>query len=296
MSAGGAAQKIWATIEGDAQHLFSTVDVLYTKRRGHAMDLAEGAARDGVDAVVAIGGDGTISEVVNGLLRAGSGTSDVPLGIIPAGTGGDTVRTLGIPRDPRSALLCVAHGRRRRIDAGCVTFDPRGSRRRQRFFLNVADAGLGGDTVAAVDGLKRLGGRLGFLLGTLGALARFRPAKVRIQIDGGADDWTGVVDVVACGNCRFFGGGMQIAPRADPADGLLELVVVDHRPPWKSIPGLRRLYDGTVLEDPAVRYRRVRSAEVTADRDDVRVDVDGEFPGMLPARFEVLPGALEVLV
>ena len=290
------AKRVWERIEGPAQTLLPGMTVFYTERRGHGIALAEEAGRRGDDTVVAVGGDGTISEVVNGLLRAGNGASRNPLGIIPAGTGGDTVRTLGVPRDPGAALLCLTRGRRRTIDAGRVTFDLDGAAPEERYFLNVADAGLGGETVAAVDGLKRLGGRTGFLVGTLLALARFRPANVRIRIDDGADEWTSLADVVACGNCRFFGGGMQIAPRADPADGLLDLVLIQHQPPWKSIPGLRRVYDGTLLDDPAVRWRRVRSVDVTADRPDVRVDVDGEQPGMLPARFEVLPRAIDVVL
>lgn len=89
---------------------------------------------------------------------------------------------------------------------------------------------------------------------------------------------------------------MEIAPRADPADGLLDLVVVQHGPPWTRVTGLRRLYNGTVLDDPAVWWRRVRSVTVSADRSDFRVDMDGEQPGTLPARFEVIPGALRILV
>jgi len=261
------------------------------------VELAEAAAREGCPRVVVVGGDGTVSEAVDGLLRAtGGAPSEVELGIVPAGTGGDLARTLGIPRKIDAALLCAARGRAQRIDVGRVRFTGNAGDIEERHFVNVADAGLGGETVERVESLKRLPGTLAYLLGSLVAIARHRSRPVRIWIEGAAP-FRLDAGVVALANGRTFGGGMRIAPRSDPADGALDLVAMPYLTPLRALGLLAKVYSGTALDDSRVIWRRVAGVTLEPlDGGEVLLDVDGEQPGRLPATFEVLPKALIVRV
>ncbi|MFL5273668.1 MAG: diacylglycerol/lipid kinase family protein [Anaeromyxobacteraceae bacterium] len=266
-------------------------ELSFTQRRGDGALLAREAARAGGDLVVAVGGDGTASEVADGLATAER--RDVVFGFIPRGTGGDLRRTLGLPEDPAEAARLLRAGAERRLDLGRIELTGHDGSRQVRHFTNVAGFGIAGRVVQHVERTgKALGGKAAFMIASARALAGWSDQRVRWRVDGGP--WReDVVTAVSVCNGRYFGGGMMVAPDARPDDGVFDVTV------WKGL-GLRdfvlrkgMLYDGTHVRLP--NTERLRATVVEAEPLDGRpvlLDVDGEQPGMLPARITVLPGAL----
>jgi YegS/Rv2252/BmrU family lipid kinase len=238
-----------------------------------------------------VGGDGTTSEVVSGVLGAGLGERTC-IGLVPCGTGGDLPRTLGIPADHDEAIARLVAGKTRRLDAGRVRFRDRAGREATAYFLNITSIGLSGLVTELVNSApKALGGRVSFLIGTLRGIARWKSPMVRVRVDGELVH-DGRLVLATAANGRYFGGGMQVAPRALPDDGLLDVVVVPHQPAWKLIADLRHLYGGAHVGRGSVRGVRGRRIEAEAPTDTVWLEIDGEPLGTLPATIDVLPGAV----
>ncbi len=248
----------------------------------------------GASRILVAGGDGTTGEVVTGLLEAGA-TGRCALGLLPLGTGGDLARGLGVPRDLRAALAAIATGGRRRIDAGRATYTLENGMQASVGFLNVASLGMSGLVTQLVnEAPKALGGRVSFLIGTLRALARWRSRPVRLRLDGDVVH-DGPLHLATAANGRYFGGGMKVAAEAALDDGLLDVVIVPDLPKLELLWKLPGLYTGAHLRDPAVRSFRGRVLEAEAEAGSVRTEIDGEPLGFLPARYEVLPGAVTLL-
>jgi len=289
---GGRGRRDWPRVAARLRDHGLRFDVALTARPGDATDIARRSAAEGRGLVVAAGGDGTVSEVVNGLLEAGA--EERPrLGVLPLGTGTDLCRTFGIPLDPLGAAAVLLAGTARRIDAGRVTCaGPAGQT--TRYFVNVADAGIGGDVADMVNGgFRVVSGELTFSLAAAITLLRWRNPRMLLDVDGEALDVTSQQVVVA--NCEYYGGGMRIAPGAVPDDGLLDVVISGDLGMVETLRLLGRVRDGAHLSHPKIERRRARRVEVRCDRR-VGVDADGERPGDLPAVFEVVPGAIELLV
>jgi YegS/Rv2252/BmrU family lipid kinase len=250
--------------------------------------------RAGVERVLVAGGDGTLSEVVTGLLDAGlAGYASV--GLIPLGTGGDFARGLGLPRDPRRAVAALGAGKTRRVDAGRASYRGRDGRERTTCFLNVASAGISGLVDELVQESPRvLGGTGAFLLAALRAIASYRSAPSVIRIDGEVA-FEGSLGLAVVANGRYFGGGMHVAPDARIDDGLFEVVVVGDLSKPALLAKLPKLYRGAHLRDPDILHRRGGRIELDAPEGGLPIDLDGEPLGELPARIELLPGAISLL-
>jgi diacylglycerol kinase family enzyme len=211
------------------------------------------------------------------------------------GTGGDFRRTFGHPLDISAAAAALVAGRVRRIDAGRVTCTAPDGGPVVRHFVNIADAGIGGDVVHRVNGGWRvINGEVTFLIASVLTLLRWRNRPVRVVIDGEARELVAQQVVVA--NCQYFGGGMRVAPRALPDDGLLDVVIAGDLSAWENVRGLGEIRKGTHLDagNPKITHTLARRVEVSSATL-VRVDADGEQPGVLPAVFEVVPAALELV-
>jgi diacylglycerol kinase (ATP) len=260
-------------------------DLHVTSRPGDAQELAARAAATGSDRLVAVGGDGTIQEVLNGVLEAGARPS---LGIVPVGSGNDLARSLGLPTDAAEAWT-VAIGRiTRGIDVAIAT-DGDG---RRRWFASAG--GIGFDAQVAAAMATRRGwqaGRAGYLLTTLAELRRFDNCQLRIVIDG--EPLERRVLFVAIANGAYCGGGMRIAPDAALDDGWLDLCVVGDISRLTALRELPNLYRGTHVRNPAVSVHRARQVEISGDGV-TRVHLDGEPFGTLPLKVEVRQGSLEV--
>ncbi len=291
-AAGGRVGRRWARIEARLLEVLGPVRCVRTQVPGDATRLAREAAAHGADAVLALGGDGTLGAVAAGL--AGTATA---LGVLPVGSGGDLRRSLPAARDLWTAAAALPGAAARPIDLGRFTGVDDAGAPVTGTFLNMASCGVSGLVDRLVNASsKPLGGTVAFAWATLRAHRRYRPAPLRLTLDG-ADRGVHTVATVIAANGRYAGGGMCFAPESALDDGLLDFVVLPHRPLLASLPLLAALYRGTHVRRADVLTMRGRRLEVTPldDHAPAWLDVDGEAPGRAPATFEVQPGALRLL-
>ncbi len=292
-SSAGRTGRRWPQLAPRLEAALGPLRVLTTGGPRDAERLVVEAARKGARRVVVAGGDGTMSEVVTGALDAGRG-GERELGILPMGSGCDFARSLGLPRSLSPLLECLRAGRSRKVDAGRVHFTDRAGTPMQAAFLNVASFGISGLTDALVARAgKRLGPTLAFAIGTLRAIVQYRQRPVEIRVDGRLVH-EGPLNLGTAANGRFFGSGMEVAPRARIDDGLLDVVVVGALSRPGLIARFPALYRGAHLQMKSVSHRQGSVVEVLAEPGEVMLDIDGEPLGYLPARFEVLPGAIHL--
>jgi diacylglycerol kinase (ATP) len=261
------------------------VELFVTRRPGDAERRAA-ESEGGTDRVVAVGGDGTVQEVVNGLLSGGVATAE--LGIVPVGTGNDLARSLGLPRDPGAAWR-VAMGRSSRPTDVARARNGAGE---ARWFASAG--GIGFDAQVAAAMATRRGwqaSRAGYLLSTLAELRRFENRPVRISIDG--EEIRRDVLLVAIANGAYYGGGMRIAPAAQPDDGVLDVCVVGDVSRLTALRELPNLYRGTHIRHPAVSTHTATTIEIDGTSA-TRVHLDGEPFGTLPLAVQLVPAALAV--
>lgn len=291
----GMTESRWARLRGGLADGLGELDSAFTTSRRDAAAIARRETEAGRRLIVAMGGDGTISEVADGILAAGGGAE---LGIIPRGTGGDFRRTLELPDDIADAARRIRDGAPRVIDAGRATYRGHDGQVETRHFVNVASFGFSSAVARrANQSTKRFGGKIAFLTATVGALVSYDNTDVWIRADGGEPQRRRVL-LAALGNGRFFGGGMKICPQAALDDGVFDLVTVGDFSRAEVLTNVSRLYSGTHLELEDVQSACVRRLEVSPVEAELQVPVelDGETPGHLPAIFEILPGALRVRV
>jgi len=293
-SRSGATRRQFASLEPRLRDSLGGFEVEWTRAPRDAERIAREGVRAGIERIVVAGGDGTTSEVVSGLLGAQLGNY-AEVAPLPLGTGGDMLRTLEVPRQLDRALEGIAAGSSKRVDAGRVRYTDREGRQRTTHFLNVTSFGVSGLITELVNrATKALGGRVSFLLGTLRGISRYQPEPVRIRV-GGELVHDGPLVLGTAANGRYFGGGMQVAPRAEPTDGLLDVVVIPGFSKARLLRELPRIYRGTHLAVPEVSFHRGQRIEAEAPPGRVWVEIDGEPLGTLPASIEVLPAAISVL-
>ena len=288
-SAGGSTGEAWPGIASDLRTHFGAFQAVFTKHRGDAAAIAGEAARKGAKFIIACGGDGTISEVANGILSSGK---DVELGILPSGTGGDFRRTLEIPAQSRAAARILKTGRTVRIDAGRVSFIDHNGADAMRYFLGVASCGMSTRVIERVKTEK-----VSFAYSLLQTAMRTEPIRLVVQLDDSHERQV-VVSNLCIANARYFGGGMKIAPDAKLTDGKFDVVGVGDISTVKIFTSAPRVYLGSHLSMPEVSHALARKVTVqTADRGaEVALEIDGELPGKLPATFQIIPEAIRVRV
>jgi YegS/Rv2252/BmrU family lipid kinase len=299
MAAAGAALRKVRAIEAALRRYELAHEIVLTRSRGHAAELARGAASDGVDVIAVVGGDGTLNEVAQAYVGPnGDSVRGPDLALIPCGTGGDFKRTFGMSGAIDEAVARIRHGAKRSVDLGVVRLVGHAGEDLVRAFVNVTSFGLGGAVDAIVnDAPKWLGGRASFFVGTLRAMASYKNASVRVRIDGTA--WyEGPVVNVAIANGRYFGGGMMIAPHADPGDGRFEVVALGDLSRREVLGLTKRVYKGAHLAADGVRVASGTRVEAEAVHPwaTVLLDVDGEQPGKLPMKATLHKGALSFRV
>jgi len=294
-SGGGLSESRWARIRGALADGLGELDSAFTTAPRDATEIARREAAGGRRLILGLGGDGTISEVADGVLAAGAGgTTDI--GLIPRGTGGDFRRTLELPEEITAAATQIREARARAIDAGRVRYRTADGGEGVRHFVNVSSFGFSSAVARRANASsKRFGGKLAFIGATLKELLTHDHHDVWLAIDGQERRQLRVM-MAAVGNGRFFGGGMKICPHAALDDGALDLVAVGDMTRGQVIANLGRLFAGTHLELEWVTHARVthlHASPVEADAN-IPIELDGETPGYLPATFEVLPSALRI--
>jgi len=289
----GTTEQSWASVAGEVRRYLGPFECEFTRERGDGIRIAEAEAKKGRRLIVAAGGDGTISEVANGILRARTGPE---LGILPRGTGGDFRRTLGIPGSIAGALKRIRDGSPKLMDAGHIIHIGSDGGEASRYFINTASFGMSGKVASHANrSSKRLGGTMTYFAATLKTIFSYEHPEITLCLDDQPSVRLKVV-TVCLANGPSFGGGMRIAPDARLNDGLFDVVIIGDMKTMSMMLNSHRLYTGSFLsleKVKLVRAKRVTAAPVDGSAD-VLLEVDGETPGRLPASFEILPLALKI--
>jgi YegS/Rv2252/BmrU family lipid kinase len=285
----GATGRRWPELAHRAARLGLTGETLFSERPGHLIELAAAAVDGGATLVVAVGGDGTLNEVVNGI--AGR---DVDLATIPLGTGMDFGRTHGIPTKFEDAVRIALEGTPRTIDAGRVSFRTWGGEAVQRWFANVGSVGMSGAVAQRANGMsKALGGKATFFYALTRVFFEWENTDVTVRFDG--QERHGKMHDVIVANGVWHGGGMMLAPEARPDDGAFDVVLIGDVGKVDFLTTAPKLYKGKHVNHPKIEVVRTARVEVDA-AEHLPIELDGEQVGTTPATFEVVPAAVRIRV
>lgn len=290
--AAGAGKTIrkWPQIKHVLENIGLRFENAITEAPGHAIELAKAAAEKGYGLVVSVGGDGTLNEIVNGLYAAGC-IRDITLGIINTGTGSDYIRTVGVPRHYHEACQCLLKPKKLTVDLGVAEYVNNGQTIK-RLFVNFAGIGFDAEVVrATTQRFKALGGFPSYLMGLLTTFLFYKNREVSLQMDGQESKKKICTVVVSHG--RYGGGGMLLAPNADPTDGLLDVMLIDNISKIDFLWSLPRIYKGTHLTHHKVSTRKVHEI-IIRPLQSMSLQADGELLGETPARFSVIPNILSI--
>jgi YegS/Rv2252/BmrU family lipid kinase len=300
-SASGRTGHDWAGIERGLREIYPALNVGFTSRRAEATSLVRRALNEGHTEIIAVGGDGTINEAVNGFFGPeGALAPDAVFAFVTSGTGGDFRKSFGLEAGPWEALKHLKTARIKCVDVGRVSCLSNDGLPVTRYFINVASFGLSGVIVDSVNRAriaKLFGGSFAFAFHSAMAMLRYNDRTVRLRVDSGYDE-IDRISTVAVANARYFGGGMKIAPNAITDDGAFDVIVMGGVPKLQAVKDLQLIYTGEHLKLPGVRVvrgRRVVAAPVAETHGQpVLIETDGESAGRLPATFDILPAALNL--
>jgi YegS/Rv2252/BmrU family lipid kinase len=301
-SAGGATGRNWSSIAADFRAHFGPFVTRFTESSGQGSSIALDAVQAGHRFVIACGGDGTINEVMNGIVDSGV---DAELGVLPSGTGGDFRRFIGMSNETRDAARQLRDGHTITIDIGLVEFIDLKGNQQTRHFINISSFGIGASVATRVaesgflkwlplSGAAR--GRARFAASTLKEALNLQTFDVKLRIDDGPEKFLRTIALCVC-NSSHFGGGMHIAPGALNDDGLLDVVGIGDIGLSKIVRVAPRLYGSGILGVEGITSGR--ASKIHAESSDGRIvplEIDGEVVGKLPATYQVLPSRLRVRV
>ncbi len=277
----GRARRIWPGIK-DQLATIRSFELAYTQRAGHAMELAREATAAGYELVIAFGGDGTVHETANGIMRGGADRT--ALGIIPAGSGNDIARTLGIPATPVEACEFFREPRTRPMDLIQVG---------DRYCVGAGGVGFDGEVASLANRWpKYLPGPLTYVFGILVKLATFSPVELEVELDSVLHRTRAFT--TALGNTQYYGSGMRICPQAETDDGLVDVVIVGALSKIEVIRMVPSLFKGLHVLHPKVTSYRAREVQVRS-KVPLSIQIDGELVGKIPATFRNVPAALRVV-
>lgn len=276
----GKTCKYWPAIKRELKEMEYDFDFQFTEERGHATSIA--AEANGVEVIASVGGDGTLNEIVNGIVGR-----DIIVSVIPTGTGNDFVKSAGLFTDHITATRNIFSSNTKLIDMGSVTYDGG-----TRYFIGVAGMGFDGlvsKTTCSVD--KPKAGTIPYLLGILKHLAEYKSVEVTVTIDDVVlEQKVMFVDVA---NGKYVGCGMTIAPHAEVDDGLFDVIVIGNFGRIESLIRLPMLYRGTHLNNPRVGFVRGEHVELHSE-EPLSIHVEGEYIGQTPATFDIHKKSLRV--
>ena len=262
-----------------------------TQHRDHATEIARRAVDDGYRQIICVGGDGTVNETVNGLVREGRVPPDVSLGIVPGGTGSDFRRSVGIDSDPCAAIETALGDRVRAVDIGEIECFLDG-KPVVRYFVNVAGLGFDAEVALRANRMTKLiGGTLTYLASLVLTLLSYRNKDIRLTVD--SQEQTGRFNSVVVCNGQYFAGGMWMGPEAATDDGILDVVLLRDLGKLEFLATVPKVYKGTHLSHPKVEPVLAKEIHVESDQR-MYLQAEGEFIGEAPATFRVIPGALNL--
>ncbi len=298
-SARGATEHVFPGMRRRIEKAIGTFDVEFTARRGHAVDLACSAANEGRSLIIAVGGDGTFSEVVNGVMR--SQNRETRVGIIGRGTGGDFRRTLGIEHRLESYLDALVSEREQSVDVGHVQYTTADGKKNERYFVNILSAGMGGLCDRYVgESSPYWPGRMAYMVGSLRGLIDCHRGDLLCRVTrlGRVEERRIQTFMIAICNGQYFGSGMHIAPKAELSDGRFDVVAIPGESKAAFLSIAMRVYDGGHIAKPGVDYFGCEKIEIesldTAEKRPFLLDVDGEPVGQIPMTITLIPRAIVV--
>ncbi len=297
-ASGGRAKKIANIIGEKYQNIFT--EIVFTSRPLDAIDIARKS--EGFSKVCFIGGDGTLNEVINGIMQIPF-EKRPSVGIIPVGTGSDFIKTMGIPKSVEDAVEVIFNGKVKTLDVARCVFKDFNGNDVERYYINITEFGMGGEVANLVNKYgKVFKGTLPFLIFAVICNLTFKNKEIRIRSDSSDEKFRDIkanIRVVAVANGRFYGGGMEIAPLAKPDDELLDVVIVSMKAleTFKSLP---LLYQGEkgfskALSTGKVTYFRAKNISIE-NADGLFIEMEGEVPGHSPKKFEIIPKQINFLV
>lgn len=291
----GQIRASWGEWKRQIKDILGSCDYAMTDSQGHGLVLAAEAVRNGYEMIVAVGGDGTINEVVNGIFEDKKKAGQVVLGIWSAGYGDDLARSLQCPKSLRKRLHSLTGRHTRKVDIGSVSFHERDGMEQHRYFVNVTGCGLPGELIDEVRKRPRsYGGKAGYLFGLARALRAHENCELIVTVDSCEPIKKKALCAIVA-NGQYFGGGIRVAPDAVVDDGWLDLVLVGDIRVRDVLLNLSKIYRGQIRQHPEVEIFRAKRIKI-ASKNPVLLDTDGEQTGVLPAAYQVHPQALSLKV
>jgi diacylglycerol kinase (ATP) len=289
----GKALEAWAKVRA---HLKCAVETVRTEGPGHATRLAAQALAQSADTIVAVGGDGTINEVVNGFFEQDRLISNrASLAIVPHGTGSDFIKMLQLPPDAEMAAAVIQAKNHRLLDLMKVRYTKLDGTPASRYAINITSFGMGAAVASRVNRSSKIFGRkMSFVLATVRTAMAFSGSCVSMCFDNSKTIHAEVTNV-AVGNGKYQGAGMLSCPRAAIDDGVLDVTVVEFLPALQLLRNLPLLYNGKIYSHPKIQFHRVQSVRADSKKI-ILVEVDGETVGRLPIEISVMPQALRMSV
>ncbi|ACL70338.1 diacylglycerol/lipid kinase family protein [Halothermothrix orenii] len=296
VSAGGRTGKKWPKYFKKFQSCGLSIKPVYTCYPGHATTIVRQGFKEGYKKVMAVGGDGTINEVVNGFFKGKDLINpEARLIVFSRGTGSDFIKSLGITSKFKDIINIIKNGEVEFIDVGLVTYVTHKGNRDSRYFINLADVGIGSETVYEVNkGDKVLGGPITYLLGLFKVLARYKNKVIKLIVDE-KEILNERINSIMVANGKYFGGGIKIAPTASLRDGLFDLVVLKDLNRKEILSNLVKAFKGLHLSHPKVDSLSCQKVIIDSG-EQVLLEIDGESIGRLPATFEIIGRRLPVLL
>lgn len=299
MSGGGKGRKNWSEIAQLLEQMGIAYDHAFSGHHAHLITLVREAVLAGYRRIIAVGGDGTANEAINGICTQDEvPTEEITFALIPCGTGNDWIRTHGIPNNYKKAIMLIKAGKTLAHDIGHVTYQAQDSEeRRGRYFLNVA--GMGYDayvTHASMTRSRILSDKMFYMYLIMSCTLSYRSKRAKVIVDGVEveEDWYSM----AMGICKYNGGGAQFVPQAVPDDGLMALTLIKRVSALEVVANSRKFYNGKIGEHPKVSLKQAKVIRVEAaeNAEPTWVEADGEFLGQTPVEFTVRPKAVNIIV
>lgn len=293
-SAGGKTGKNLNNILSQLKFI-GDFDYQLTDHSGHAKSLTTNSLKSGYNRIIAIGGDGTFNEVVNGFFENHQLINpDAVLGFISGGTGADFIRTAQIPKNINQAINIIVKDQIKSIDIGKVNLVSESGDNIYRYFLNASNIGLGAEVVKKVNNSSKLmGGFASFLMATAGTVMEYKNKKIKLDYDSQDND-NAIFSNILIANGKYCGGGMKFLPDAKIDDGQFDVLTIGDINKVEFVENIFKVYMGTHLKFSKISLRKSRIIEVTAT-EKVRIETDGEECGFTPAKFEIVPNILKII-
>lgn len=292
----GRTRRRWAQIKEALKVFLKEFKYEFTEKPSQAIDISRAAIREGSELIVGVGGDGTMNEIANGFFDGKTIINpDSVMGIVPSGTGCDFIRSLHIPSNLKQAMQVITQAPSPAIDIGLASFQTKGGPVEERYFLNVADFGFGGEVLERMNQIRAKRKAASYLKSTLATFFHYKNKRIKIMVDG-EEIPQGEYLIGAISNGRIFGKGMKIAPKARLDDELFDIILVRGMRVWEFLRNVWKIYAGTHLSHPKISFVRGKKIEaIPQDPDEnILIEIDGEQVGILPATFEIVPRSLSV--